>query len=85
MMIFHKPFRGYIVGCTLGAFITVICKKLLLSDTFSYTVYINYISKLASPDFKAEISKENLTTNALYTIFWQLQVKSKHPKADFLP
>ena len=52
MMIYHKPFRAYIVDCTLGVFITVTCKK-LLSDTFSYTVYINYISKLASPDFEA--------------------------------
>ena len=87
MMIFHKPFCGYIVGCTLGAFITVTCKK-LLSDAFSYTVYgisTMYISKLASTDFEAGSFKgEPHNECAIHDFIGSCELKSKHPKADCL-
>ena len=81
---FHKPFHGYIIGCTLDVFITVTYKK-LLSDTFSYTVYINYISKLASPDFEAgNFEGEPHNEFAIRNFIGSCELKSKHPKADCL-
>ena len=69
----------------MGAFITVTCKK-LLSVTFSYTVYINDISKLVSPDFEAgNFEREPHNECAICEFIDSCELKSKHPKADFLP
>ena len=85
MIIIHKPFHAYIVCYTLytGVFITVTCKK-LLSDTFSYTIYyINYISKLASPDYEAGNFKGELHNESAISDFIGCgKLKCKH---EFLP
>ena len=53
-------------------------------DIFSYTVYINYIYKLASPDFAGNFEGEPYNKCAIHDI-GSCELKSKHPKANCLP